>query len=571
MKKKILGIIFIISLIIGIVFFINNAKKYNYTIEQIGEEKYLLLMQNERYGVIDNKGNIIIDPKYDIVEIPNPSKAVFICKNNYDVETKSYNIEVYNESKKRLLYQYFAVDAIRLNGIDNNGYYEKSVLRYKSNDKYGLIDFNGKKITKPIYDSIESFEYKEGLLLVKKDGKYGIININGATVLKENYDEILCDAFYNEDSKYDLAGYIVGNKTSKGMRYGYINYRGKQVLKNEYNEIYRIIENKDYNKIYLVAFKDGRAGLFENNKKIIDNVYEDITYNASSNLLVVQRNSKQGVYTLNGNELVHANYENIFFAGECIRAQKGKDYDIYSLEGKKEDNKDYISKQDVNNGKYKIVITPGYEYKLLKGSDVISNNYSYMQYLFKDYLYASIDYKNGIIDESGKVLVDFKYNIVQKVGDFNIVQLIDDEGNSVLLNENLEEIIRGEDLNLFVEEDYLKVQSKSDIKYFDKNGKEISNEDIYKNNSLIAFSDNDKWGFKDKDGNIVVEPVYDIVTEFNQFGFAGVKKDDLWGVIDEQGKIVVSPSYTITVTGNPSFAGEYYKVNLGYGIPYYFK
>lgn len=59
------------------------------------------------------------------------------------------------------------MEAIKLNNVESNGNYEKSVLKYKSDNKYGLIDFSGNKITDAIYDSIEGFNYREGILLVK--------------------------------------------------------------------------------------------------------------------------------------------------------------------------------------------------------------------------------------------------------------------------------------------------------------------------------------------------------------------------------------------------------------------
>jgi len=37
--------------------------------------------------------------------------------------------------------------------------------------KYGLINYDGKVITKPIYEEISSIKYKEGEILAKKDRK----------------------------------------------------------------------------------------------------------------------------------------------------------------------------------------------------------------------------------------------------------------------------------------------------------------------------------------------------------------------------------------------------------------
>ncbi len=54
-----------------------------------------------------------------------------------------------------------------------------------------------------------------------------------------------------------------------------------------------------------------------------------------------------------------------------------------------------------------------------------------------------------------------------------------------------------------------------------------------------------KWGFVNKDGDMVVEAKYDKVTEFNEFGFASVQKDGKWGAINTQGKEVVEPTYNL--------------------------
>lgn len=574
MKKKFLICLFILILIISIIAIIkhNNYKKsLNYTIEQIGEENYFLLMQYNKYGVINKNGDIVVDPTYDIIEIPNPSKAIFICKSNYNIETGDYNIQVFDDSHNQLLYQYYIVEAIKLSNVENNGNYEKSVLKYKSNNKYGLIDFDGNKITDAIYDSIEGFDYKEGLLLIKKSDKYGIININGATILKEKYDEILCDGYYTNDFKYQKAGYIVGTKTDNGMRYGYINYEGKQLLKNNFNEIYRIIDKVDNDNIYLVAFENGKAGVYQNKKNIISNDYEDILYNSANDLLILQKNSKQGVSKLDGTSVIPIDYDNIFFTGNYINAQKAEIVDIYNVDGSKEDNTEYISKQDVNNGKYEIVSTSDDEYKIINNGNVVSDGYVYIQYLFKDYFYAIKDDKGGIIDANGNVLIDFKYNVIQQINEYNIIQLLDFDSNTILLNSNLDNIIKVKNANIYMYDNYIKVQAENNIRYFDSNGNELENTTIYASNKLYTYKEKSKWGFKDSNGNIVVKPIYDMATEFNKYGYAGIKSDDKWGVIDQEGNIIKEPTYKLDQAIEPSFIKEYYKVDLGYGEPYYTK
>lgn len=571
MKKRIF--IFFI-LVIGIVVFIkfNKYKKsLIYTVEQIENEDYFPVMQNNRYGVINKNGDVVIEPIYDVIEIPNPTKPLFICKNNYNMETQDYNVQVFDDSKNQLLYQYYIVEAIKLNNVEGNGYYEKSVLKYKSNDKYGLIDFEGNKITDAVYESIEGFDYKEGLLLVKKSDKYGIINIKGTTIIKENYDDIVSDAYYTDNDKYQKAGYITGIKTKDGIRYGYIKYDGKQILKEKFSEIYRIIEKRD-DDIYLVTFENGRAGVYKNNKKIIDNAYEDILYNAEGDILILQKNSKQGISKLDGTEIIPIEYDSVYIEEGHINAQKGDENERYNLDGQKENYFGYMSEQVVADGKYKVVFSEKDGYKILKQSgEEIQGEYEYIQYLFDDYFFVSKNLKKGIINSNGDVVIDIKYNVVQKIGEFNLIQLIDGDRNTILLNKKLEQVAKGKSANIYTYDNYIKFSLENDVKYFDRDGNEISNSQIYADNKLITYSKNSKWGYKNQQGTVVVEAVYDFATEFNKYGYAGIKNVGKWGVIKDDGSIIKEPTYVIENTKEPTFIGEYYKVDLGYGIPYYTK
>src|SRR5699024_9297079 len=77
-----------------------NEKNRDYQIEQITDYKYFVSKsnQNQKYGVIDTTGNVIIQEQYESIQIPNPSKDVFICVNQDG--TKAYNSsaqEIYSE------------------------------------------------------------------------------------------------------------------------------------------------------------------------------------------------------------------------------------------------------------------------------------------------------------------------------------------------------------------------------------------------------------------------------------------------------------------------------------------
>ena len=88
---------------------------------------------------------------------------------------------------------------------------------------------------------------------------------------------------------------------------------------------------------------------------------------------------------------------------------------------------------------------------------------------------------------------------------------------------------------------------------------------------MYAKKQNEKWGFVDKFGVIKVNAEYDMVTEFNEYGFAGIKKNGKWGVINENGEVIQEPIYELDEQNiiYPSFIGKYYKVVEWYGNAYY--
>ena len=188
----ILPIIVIITIITSFVFWKIYTDK-SYEIEEIIQFSYFKLYENEKYGVIDVNGNIIIEPKYDMITIPNPSKAVFIAQFNYDSQKGEYQTEVLNNKNERILTEYEEVLPLMFKDASAEVPYEKSVLAYKENEKYGIINFEGRKITKAIYDSIESLLYREGCLLVKQADKYGVINIKGKVMVETIYDSITAE------------------------------------------------------------------------------------------------------------------------------------------------------------------------------------------------------------------------------------------------------------------------------------------------------------------------------------------------------------------------------------------
>lgn len=106
MKKIILFIIVCLIILTIATIAINKLNDKSYKLEEVNNFSYFRLYENEKYGVIDSNGNILVPAKYDMLEIPNPSKDVFIGYLNYSDQTSEYDTEVVNAQNEKILKEY---------------------------------------------------------------------------------------------------------------------------------------------------------------------------------------------------------------------------------------------------------------------------------------------------------------------------------------------------------------------------------------------------------------------------------------------------------------------------------
>ena len=566
-RNIIIGII-VIAIISGITVYLvgKNARKYE--VEKVNRYNYFVLEKDELLGVIDRSGNTVIEAKYDNVVIPNPEKALYIC---YERETP----KTLNDKQEELFTNYQNVNPIRLQNITSDLMYEKSVLTYEQDGKYGLIDFNGKQITKPIYESIEGLPYKEGELLVKQNGKYGVINIRGKKLIDIEYDKISVDGYYTSENNYKYAGYIISNTTNEGYRYGYINYDGKLLLEPEYNELSRVIDILDDENAYILCAKNGQYGIMKNNEELITNEYQSIEYDETNKLFTLEKSKKFGIANLDGNVIIPTEYSQIDITGIYLYAKNDQGVTVYNTSGTQANIDTNVAILNTSNEKYRIRIDNTHETKYgvinQNGEQVIAEKYNYIEYLFDDYFIVSdTNSKLGVINDNDEIEIDINYDGLQKITETNVIQAsITSENITKLFSKDLREICSLENANVENKNSYIKISNATDTLYFDKDGKALKNIDVFTNNTLFANKVNDKWGFVDKSGNKVVDAKYDKVTEFNEYGFAGVKLDNKWGVVNTKGEEILEPTYILNEEQEPFFIGTYYRVRYGFGEHYY--
>lgn len=565
--------IIIIVAIVGIIVALNKSKE-NYEVEKIASEdiNYYKIMSNGKSGIIDKTGKIIIEPKYNTIKLPNPKEPIFICVYDYNATSGEYKTKVLNEKNEEILTNYENINTIDIKEIVSSIPYEKTVLQYQKDGKYGIINFEGKSIIKPMYEEIKNMPYREGELIAKKQGKYGVLNINGGKLLDFKYDYITGDNYYSEEKKYELDGYIVGINNEQGkMQYGYISNKREQILDVEFDKIYRMNDIKDDENIYLLAEKDGKRQLYKNNKILLDNNYQSINYSEDSKLLILQKDNKYGVTDLNGKQILSVDYEQIRIPCNYIIAVKDGKQVIFDLAGTQKDNLAYTNILKTENENYSVTVDKNDKYGVInkEGDILIENKYNYIQYLYDNYFIVGGETgKSGIINEKGEEILPIKYEVIQKLDKNDIVQAM--IGNVLeLYSKDMKNIVSMENGKLEINDEYIKVYSSNQTTYVSNDGTLKTNFEIFDNN-IFASEREGKWGFVDKDNNVVVDYQYDKVTEVNELGFAGIKKYGKWGVIDGKANIILEPTYKIPEqNGEPYFIGKYYKVISGYETEYF--
>ena len=190
---------------------------------------------------------------------------------------------------------------------------------------------------------------------------------------------------------------------------------------------------------------------------------------------------------------------------------------------------------DIINAKNNnIIVVQDSKYGLTDelGKEKIVPSYEYLEDIFGTYYIAERDGKYGIIDVNDKKKINFKYTYITYIAEADILQADISETESVILDSNLSEKIKGIVSEINTEKGYIKVYTDDEYKYYNFKFEEKKVADILTSNNLFLSKKDDKYGYVDISGKVVVDYIYDDAKEQNREGFAAVKKGKVWGSID---------------------------------------
>ena len=378
---------------------------------------------------------------------------------------------------------------------EETGEYKTKAINRKNEEIYTNYD----KI-EPLenYDSNGNAWYEKDILKVQKDGKYGLIDIDGKEILSLDYEKI--------ETLKGLENSILVTKNGK---IGLVNKSGATIINAEYSKIQKFDE--DYTKGYITINQENKYGLVSYaGSTILENKYEKIHAIYGENNFVISENGKQVVINSKGEKVLTDGFDKIKqINSDGVVFVKDKKYGFMDFEKK-------------------VLIKP--EYQDLKE-------------LNAGVLKAKKDNKYGIIDLENKEKLKFKYSDLYYEQSAGFYVAEDEKYNSDILDTDLNVKLSGIISEINKESGYMKLKIDDEYKYYNFKFEEKAVKDVLNANNLFVSKKDGKYGFIDKDGNVVVDYIYDEAQEQNKYGFAAVKKDNLWGAIDRDGKETISPKY----------------------------
>lgn len=425
--KKVIAVIILIAVFIMVIVGIKTLLSTD-TVKITEQTSYYPVYTNEKWGVINQKGETVIAPQYnEMITIPNSKVDLFICVYDVDYENSTYKTKIINSKNEEKFTEYDLVEGLENIDKSNIMWYEEGALKVKKGNLYGLIDYTGKVILPIEYTNIEALQGVKNSIVIKKNDKVGLCDNKGNIVINPEYKEI---KGIGEDYKN---GYIVINSDNL---YGLIDFTKNVVLEPKYEEIKQVSSSN----IFIVKENGTLKAINKDGETLIENKFDDVK-EINEDSLVFVRNGKYGIINVNQEEKVQAEYDYLKYAfGNYYIAKKGNKYGIinssnetllpfnYSkinyrkeagfIETEKEGNtiteilNDKLEKKlegiitDVNEKKAYIRVRINDEYKYynfkfeeIKSQDVLEGT----MYLDKK------DGKYGYIDSTGKIVVDYIY------------------------------------------------------------------------------------------------------------------------------------------------------------------
>lgn len=264
------------------------AKK-SYNLNKFGDESlYVVIDENSRFGVANNKRQLIIPCEYDFIKIEYP--YIYVTKDRFMGMFDRKFKPIISTDKKYVATTY--VDDIN----------EPFINAITENYKQALYDLQGNQLSEPLYSKVYYHVFsntKDTVLCYRNDMLYGVAALNGKSIIQPRYDVI---------SFMDTP---IGNFYCvwKDNLMGLCNSDGIEIIEPQFTEIeFRRQRGKDY----FYAVSDDYASVFntDGTRLINGETFSTIIYDEEDSQFVATQGSRICYFTKDG-ILLRDNYLDI--------------------------------------------------------------------------------------------------------------------------------------------------------------------------------------------------------------------------------------------------------------------
>ena len=129
--KKVLAVVVALLVIVMFVFVIYKLVS-NGSGQRMTNDYYFTSFKDNKYGVINNKGEEIIAPSYqEYIVIPNNKTDIFLCTYDVDYTNNTYKTKALNSKNKEIFTDYENIEPIANYDSKNTISYEQNAIKFK--------------------------------------------------------------------------------------------------------------------------------------------------------------------------------------------------------------------------------------------------------------------------------------------------------------------------------------------------------------------------------------------------------------------------------------------------------
>ncbi len=431
--KKVFAVVLAIVVVIMFIFIIKGILGKDREQGKIMSKNYVSIFKDNKWGVMDSNGTIIIDPSYEeMITIPNHKNDVFLCVYDVNYETGEYKTKALNSKNEEIFTQYEQIEPIANKDQKDHMWYEDSMIKVKKDGKYGIIDLTGKELTTCQYDEIVAIDGLKDVVKVTKEEKVGVVDKEGKEIVAIQYTDI---TNLGKDSK---EGFIVKEEG----KYGVVDSTNQTILETKYEGIEKVHRNE----MYVVKQAGSQILIKKDGEEVQKTGYDEITEILKNieNGIIYKKDGKFGVMKTTGEVTIAPDYEELkeTKTGLFIAKQKGK-YGVIDLQ--KENKIEPIYQSIQYNEKADIYIAEKEDYEndiidstfVIRQSGILTDleeekgyfeikqgeDYRYYNFKFEEKKITDIkanntlfkskkDGKYGFVNKKGEVIIDYQYDDV---------------------------------------------------------------------------------------------------------------------------------------------------------------